>query len=71
MNELMSKPEKYHVSVISVSRILIKEILSLLTLWIQKYRTRKQLRELPESLYDDLGVDRSMVKKESERPFWD
>ncbi|CAM3513463.1 hypothetical protein VA7868_00787 [Vibrio aerogenes CECT 7868] len=71
MNELLNKPERYDSVLSNSPRTIVKDIFAIVKIWIQNYRTRKQLKELPESLYDDLGIDRNMMKKESERPFWD
>ena len=43
-------------------------------LWAQRFKTRKQLRQLyltdPDRLHDDLGLSSDEVMAEIEKPFW-
>lgn len=47
-----------------------KNILTKLALWLRNMRTRNQLRELPEHLYQDVGLSRKLVEDELNKPFW-
>lgn len=43
-------------------------------LWIHRYRTRRQLRDLllrdPQRVVGDLGIPFGRARVESEKPFW-
>ena len=43
-------------------------------LWAQRFKTRKQLRQLyltdPDRLHDDLGLSSDEIMAEIEKPFW-
>ncbi|MCF7481315.1 DUF1127 domain-containing protein [Vibrio sp. J1-1] len=43
---------------------------SKLYLWRRNSRTRRHLRELPEHLWNDIGLEKHEVLKESHKPFW-
>ncbi len=49
---------------------LIQLIFSKLILWNRNYRTRRHLSELPEHLWDDIGLEKQRVLKEVRKPFW-
>ncbi len=51
-------------------RTLIQLIFSKLILWHRNYRTRRHLSELPEHLWDDIGLEKQRVLKEVRKPFW-
>ncbi len=44
--------------------------LTKLFLWKRNYRTRRHLSELPEHLWDDIGLEKQEVLRESRKPFW-
>ncbi|MBR9788123.1 MAG: DUF1127 domain-containing protein [Vibrionaceae bacterium] len=48
----------------------IQLIFSKLYLWRRSHRTRRHLRNLPEHLWDDIGLEKHEVLKESRKPFW-
>ncbi|MGI9896973.1 DUF1127 domain-containing protein [Vibrio natriegens] len=48
----------------------IQLIFSKLYLWKRNHRTRRHLRELPEHLWNDIGLEKHEVLKESHKPFW-
>ncbi len=52
------------------SKSIHKIILIKLALWLRNFRTRKQLRELPEYLYEDVGLNRKQVEHEINKFFW-
>ncbi|MGR5237066.1 DUF1127 domain-containing protein [Vibrio alfacsensis] len=49
---------------------LIQYLFSKFAVWKKNYRTRRHLAELPEHLWDDIGMNESSVLKESRKPFW-
>jgi uncharacterized protein YjiS (DUF1127 family) len=38
--------------------------------WINRYRARKQLANLPEYLLKDIGLNKHDVEAEINKPFW-
>ena len=42
----------------------------LLWTWDQRYRQRRQLRELPASLLRDIGINAAEARLEASKPFW-
>ncbi len=44
--------------------------LTKLFLWKRNYRTRRHLSELPEHLWNDIGLEKQEVLRESRKPFW-
>lgn len=48
----------------------IQLIISKLFSWRRNYRTRRHLRELPEHLWDDIGLEKQEILKEIRKPFW-
>ncbi|MHA7925540.1 MAG: DUF1127 domain-containing protein [Marinobacter sp.] len=38
--------------------------------WRMNHRGRKQLATLPDFLLKDLGICRSQIEQESQKPFW-
>ncbi|MBW3694235.1 DUF1127 domain-containing protein [Vibrio sp. T187] len=49
---------------------LIKLFFSNLKRYHQNIRTRYHLSQLPEHLYQDIGVPKEQIKKELNKPFW-
>lgn len=45
-------------------------IISKLIFWNRNYKTRRHLRDLPEHLWDDIGIDKKEVLSEVRKPFW-
>ncbi|RCW22275.1 uncharacterized protein YjiS (DUF1127 family) [Vibrio parahaemolyticus] len=45
-------------------------IYSKLVSWRRNYKTRRHLRELPEHLWDDIGLDEKEINSEVRKPFW-
>lgn len=56
---------------LSDNSIWDKKILTLLKRWWRNHRTRKQLKDLPDHLLDDLGLTKEQSYQESVRSFWD
>ncbi len=48
-----------------------KNILLIIKRWHQKSVTRRHLRDLPDYLLDDIGIDKQLAKKEADKPFWE
>lgn len=48
-----------------------KKFLTLVKRWWRNYRTRKQLKDLPTHLLDDIGLTKEQAHQESIRHFWD
>lgn len=48
-----------------------KKILTLVQCWWRNYRTRKQLKDLPDHLLNDIGLTTEQAHQESMRHFWD
>lgn len=63
-----NKHDKY--SMFECNQNWLQYIFSKLVIWKRNYRTRRQLAELPEYLFDDLGLDRTKIEKELRKPFW-
>jgi len=45
-------------------------LLSTLTLWSVRDRTRRRLQTLDNHLLNDIGLSRDDVQAEGEKPFW-
>jgi uncharacterized protein YjiS (DUF1127 family) len=45
-------------------------IISKLINWHRNYKTRRHLRDLPEHLWDDIGLEKKEVICEIRKPFW-
>jgi len=41
-----------------------------LEMWNLRYTTRRQLRELPDELLRDIGLDKVDAEQEMKKPFW-
>ncbi len=41
-----------------------------LSVWVQRYRERKQLLELSDEILADIGMTRADAYKELDKPFW-
>ncbi|WP_070962483.1 DUF1127 domain-containing protein [Vibrio sonorensis] len=61
---------RFKIEMVSPKRLL-KKFYLLLMLWRRNYRTRRQLADLPEHLYQDIGVSTPQVNREVKRCFWD
>ncbi len=48
----------------------IELIFSKLYLWRRNYRTRRHLSDVPEHLWNDIGLEKHEVLKETRKPFW-
>jgi len=48
-----------------------KKFLTLVKRWWRNYRTRKQLKDLPTHLLDDIGLTKEQAHQEIRRHFWD
>ncbi|CAE6911873.1 hypothetical protein ACOMICROBIO_FLGHMIGD_02144 [Vibrio sp. B1FLJ16] len=66
--ESMTRPCEY--GLIKREQSWIQLIISKLFLWRRNYRTRRHLSELPEHLWDDIGLEKQEILKESCKPFW-
>ncbi|MCG6238250.1 DUF1127 domain-containing protein [Vibrio diabolicus] len=49
---------------------VLQLIYSKLASWRRNYKTRRHLRELPEHLWDDIGLDEKEINSEVRKPFW-
>lgn len=38
--------------------------------WLINWRTRRQLKSLPDFMLKDIGISRSEAEQEHEKPFW-
>ncbi|MCE0494993.1 DUF1127 domain-containing protein [Vibrio salinus] len=47
-----------------------KKILRKIQSWRQNFRTRKHLKDLPDHLLEDIGIDKKSVREEVGKPFW-
>ncbi|MDG3085905.1 DUF1127 domain-containing protein [Vibrio hannami] len=47
-----------------------KNILALFKKWHQNSVTRRQLKDLPEHLLEDIGIDKRAAKEEANKPWW-
>lgn len=52
-----------------LSRLLVTLALNVAT-WELRYRTRKQLSDLPTHMLRDIGLDEQDAALETEKPFW-
>lgn len=41
-----------------------------LSIWLNRARSRRQLRDLPDYLLKDLGISRATAEQEARKPFW-
>lgn len=51
-------------------RFLIKKIYSVIVCWHRNKVTRRQLKQMPNYLLDDIGVTQQQAKRESDKAFW-
>jgi uncharacterized protein YjiS (DUF1127 family) len=51
----------------SVAARCIRQI----AIWINRARQRRALAELDDHMLNDIGVSRSVARREAGRPFWD
>ena len=52
------------------SRAIVEAIDKPLRRWQQRHFDRAQLRDMPEYLLRDLGIDVATARREAEKPFW-
>ncbi|MGY2572424.1 DUF1127 domain-containing protein [Vibrio sp. C8] len=48
-----------------------KDILLTIKRWHQNSVTRRHLKDLPDYLLDDLGINKQLAKKETDKAFWE
>ena len=51
------------------SRVLVAATVTVVT-WQLRRRTRKDLRNLPDHMLRDIGLDPSAARAEGAKPFW-
>lgn len=49
---------------------LVSTLFSIVGAWRKNHRTRRHLAELPEHLWDDIGLDHRQIQNETQKPFW-
>ncbi len=47
-----------------------KNILLIVKRWHRNLVTRRHLEDLPDYLLDDIGIDKQLAKKETNKAFW-
>ncbi len=47
-----------------------KNILLIVKLWHRNLVTRRHLKDLLDHLLDDIGIDKQLAKKETNKAFW-
>lgn len=47
-----------------------RNIMSTLKLWAARAEQRRQLRNLPDYLLDDMGISQEALQAEISKPFW-
>lgn len=52
-----------------LSRVLVSLALTVAA-WELRYRTRKQLAQMPRHMLRDIGLSESHAETEAEKPFW-
>ena len=50
---------------------LIKHIYCQFQLWSRNQKTRRQLKQLPSRLLEDIGVTQGQADTEAAKPFWE
>lgn len=53
-----------------VSAKVAVHVADLLARWSETRRTRYELKYLPDSILDDIGLTREQADREAEKPFW-
>lgn len=48
----------------------VRLVVQTVTLWTLRARQRHHLRELPDHMLRDIGLDRQMAQVEAGKPFW-
>ncbi len=67
----LSKHSEYCIGVQDQPLLSIgKNILLTVKRWHQNSVTRKHLKDLPDYLLDDIGIDKQLAKKETNKAFW-
>lgn len=46
------------------------QLLTLLLSWLRRARSRRELAGLSDAQLRDVGLNRDMIKREAEKPFW-
>lgn len=71
MNNI-EKHSKYWIEIQDQPLVSIgKNILLTIKRWHQNSVTRRHLKDLPDYLLDDIGLDKRIAKKETEKAFWE
>ena len=52
-----------------ISRVAVSLALTVAA-WELRYRTRKQLAQMPKHMLRDIGLSESQAEQEAEKPFW-
>ena len=47
-----------------------RSVMSTLKLWANRARQRRQLREIPAHLLEDMGISQEALQTEMNKPFW-
>lgn len=42
-----------------------------LNLWWKRYQGRRQLKRMPQYLWEDMGLTQKQVREECQKPFWE
>ena len=48
----------------------LSQLLVLLLTWLWRARSRRELAELSDAQLRDVGLNRDMINREAEKPFW-
>jgi len=68
----LEKHSKYWIEVQDQPPLSLgKNILLTIKRWHQNSVTRRHLKDLPDYLLDDLGIDKQLAKKETDKAFWE
>lgn len=72
----MAHAEQLHQAYIQIQCQSLNQLnahqlnVSLLKLWLERYKQRQLLAELPETLLQDVGISRAEAILESQKSFW-
>ena len=48
----------------------LSQLLALLLTWLWRARSRRELVKLSDAQLRDVGLNRDMINREAEKPFW-
>lgn len=48
----------------------LSQLLALLLTWLWRARSRRELAQLSDAQLRDVGLNRDMINREAEKPFW-